>query len=144
MKEHGLSLDDIGFEVQTHLKKYSRVVMYNADFHKRFFPNYWLTDKVVICAMQWSLAYINNHPSYEHLSTYLKLPVLAALLEVDPLYNDPDYDLEIDLEWGEHTSLNQCKLIRKVWLKMAKTAYQLDNKIGFELLDSTNTLLPTS
>lgn len=132
---HGISIDDIESnaipmdelheKLKTVLANYTHIVMYNADFHKRFIPTSILANKSYICVMQWSIPYVNNHPSYAHLSAYLKLPVLAAFLDVE-------------ISDVVRNSINNCNLTRKVWLQMLRCAKHLENDVGDQLLRSTN------
>lgn len=111
---HGIDYDDLMDELRLKLQAYSHIVMYHADFHSRFIPKDLLANKTVVCAMNWSLAYINNHPSYASLGAFLKLPVLANFLEVQE---------------GEYArnSKNNCSITRKVWIKMYEDADVLEN-----------------
>lgn len=122
---NGIPLDELHAKIISALDGFTHVVMYNMEFHKRFIPNSALESFVGICAMEWSLPYINNHPSYAHLSNYLKLPVLAAFLDVEIS------DIMRD-------SINNCSLTRKVWLEMLRTAEKLENEVGERLLECAN------
>lgn len=133
---HGISPEDveingIPFEklhgaLSGILNHYSHIVMYNAEFHKRFMPQECLRNKTIVCAMLWSLLYVNNHPSYASLSNFLKLPVLGVFLEVE-------------LAELARNSVNNCKLTRKVWLEMLSNASKLENEIGKALIKSITT-----
>ena len=128
---HGISIEQIKHELTQALKNYTHVVMYNAEFHTNFLPAECLKNTKPICAMEWSIAYINNHPSYSQLSNYLKLPVLASLLEV----NDSEF---------LRNSINNCKFTRLVWLEMIKNINRLENDMGQKFIDcviSTNDLV---
>ena len=122
---NAISLDELHEKLKSVLANYTHIVMYNADFHKRFLPSSVLENKSCICVMQWSIPYVNNHPSYAHLSAYLKLPVLAAFLDVE-------------ISDIIRNSINNCNLTRKVWIEMLRSAKHLENDVGDQLLISSN------
>ena len=149
IKIYGISTEELELDLLNVLKDYSHIIMYNADFHQKFIPKASITNQNIICAMQWSLAYINNHPEYSGASTFLKLPVLVDLLGIE-LYQEKLYHsyfknsktsaqdilntdiLNTDAEVFIN-STSKCLATRLVWLEMIKNHHKLEGDIQSEL-----------
>lgn len=114
----GISYNSLLSQLRQTVEDYEYVIIYNAKFDTKFFPRYFFENNRVLCAMESSLAFLSNHPTYEAPHRYLKQVVLAQLLGIET--ND------ISL----HSSKDDAELCRRIWHKMLAESHQLD--ISFE------------
>jgi len=121
---HNISMDDVSTRgistaelyesLFTIFSQHSCIVIYNAKFDKSFIPNTLLRNKTIYCAMDLSIGFLNNHPSFQSVGQYLKLNCLASLLEINTI--------DVDAS----TSLGDAELCRRVWLEMSKSKHNLE------------------
>lgn len=95
--------------------EYSCVVIYNANFDTQFIPKNLLPKVTIYCAMEISVAFINQHISFQPLGNYLKLNCLASLLDI----NTVDIDTL--------TSLGDAELCRRIWIEMSQVNHPLES-----------------
>lgn len=98
--------------------EYSYLVIYNAEFDKKFIPKNLVCKIPIYCAMDISIGFINQHPSYQKIGQYLKLNCFAALLNINTMNVDT------------LTSLGDAELCRRVWIEMSQVGHNLE--IPFE------------
>lgn len=112
--EYGVGYSEFLDDLKSILANYTTIIMYNAEYDKRFIPKEFLINKTIYCAMIISVGFINNNPMYQPVGNYLKLNNVASLLDV----NIFDVDLL--------TSLGDAELCRRVWLEMINGKHNLE------------------
>ena len=114
IRERGISEVELFAKLSEIFEQYPYIVIYNAEFDKKFIPQNIKFQIPIYCAMDISIGFINQHPSYQSIGQYLKLNCLASLLDV----NTMDLDLL--------TSLGDAELCRRVWVEMLKPDHHLE------------------
>lgn len=112
--ENGVNYSDFLDDLQDILANYSTIIMYNAEYDKKFIPPEFLSNKTIYCVMIISVGFINNNPMFQPVGNYLKLNNVAALLDI----NIFDVDLL--------TSIGDAELCRRVWVEMTNSKHNLE------------------
>lgn len=109
--EEGITYSDFLGQLTVVLEQYTHIMMYNAEYDKKFISSDLLANKKVYCVMLLSLGFINNNPVYQAVNNYLKLNNVAALLDINY------FDVNL------LTSLGDAELCRRVWLHISGDQY---------------------
>ena len=85
---------------------FEQVIIYNAKFDTRFFPAGFFKNHEVICAMQVSARFLQQHQQFKGTGKSIKQSNLADILKI----NIGDLSL--------HSARDDAELCRRIWLKM--------------------------
>lgn len=93
---------------------FQQVIIYNAKFDTRFFPQGFFDNHQVICAMQASARFLQQHPQFNGSGKALKQSALAELLEI-----------KID-DLTLHSARDDAEICRRIWLKVLSESSKYD------------------
>lgn len=115
--KNGVSYHEAIEQTAAVLKNFDNVVIYNASYDTRFFPQNFFKGKNVFCAMQLSIPFLREHPSYDAPTRFIKLMNLAVLFKLKIK------DIEL------HSAAGDAELTRRIWQHFLDTKHQLDTPL---------------
>lgn len=100
---NGISYDRLLEQLAEKIQPFESIVIYNAQFDLRFFPDSFFKNHRVICAMKHSVRFLAEHPFREAIPKAVKQAALAELLQIQT------DDLSL------HSSKDDAELCRRIW-----------------------------